>query len=152
MFVFLFLFIENFFLICCIKREQNSHHILETTLSSWDTETLERRTRFTKETEIFREAWGRRFGCVKRVGAPAARCDVQPQQPCFQLLSLNGDVKCVFWGGGSPASASAVSLKIQNTRSQIPLCLRFLYTAEGNKGTTVIWLQHHGATRWWQTS
>lgn len=46
----------------------------------------------------------------------------------------------------------AVSLRIQNTRSHIPLCLQFLYTAEGNKGTTVIWLQYHGAPRWWETS
>lgn len=41
----------------------------------------------------------------------------------------------------------AVSLRIQNTRSHIPLCLQFLYTTEGNKGTTVIWLQYHGAPR-----
>lgn len=39
-------------------------------------------------------------------------------------------------------------LRIQNSRSHIPLCLQFLYTTEGNKGTTVIWLQHHGAPRW----
>lgn len=46
----------------------------------------------------------------------------------------------------------AVSLRIQNTRSHIPLCLQFLYTTEGNKGTTVIWLQYHGAPRWYETS
>ena len=46
----------------------------------------------------------------------------------------------------------AVSLRIQNTRSHIPLCLQFLYTTEGNKGTTVIWLQYHGAPRGWETS
>lgn len=44
-------------------------------------------------------------------------------------------------GGGGAAS------RIQNTRSQIPLCLQFLYTTEGNNGTTVIWLQCHGAPR-----
>lgn len=44
------------------------------------------------------------------------------------------------WGAGE----GAVS-RIQNTRSQIPLCLQFLYTTEGNNGTTVIWLQYHGA-------
>lgn len=46
----------------------------------------------------------------------------------------------------------AMSLRIQNTRSHIPLCLQFLYSTEGNKGTTVIWLQYHGAPRWWETS
>lgn len=41
----------------------------------------------------------------------------------------------------------AASLRIQNTRSHIPLCLQFIHTTEGNKGTTVIWLQYHGAPR-----
>lgn len=55
-----------------------------------------------------------------------------------------------MWGSGRTALSvrSAVSLRIQNSRSHIPLCLQFLYTTEGNKGTTVIWLQHHGAPRW----
>lgn len=55
-------------------------------------------------------------------------------RPCFQLLSLTDTWRSIsFLKKKSFFSVRRAVSRIQNTRSQIPLCLQFLYTTEGKK-------------------
>lgn len=140
--------------------------ILETMLSSRDTETDKCWTRYLRkkkkrENQTMGKTGGRQVGgCFFFFFSRYVKMFL-PRERAAKTSHLRRVHASSYWASQmmwrekrrfSSSVGRAVSLRIQNTRSHIPLCLQFLYTTEGNKGTTVIWLQYHGAPRWWETS